>query len=64
MAIRIDNLINLSRILGISTDYILTGKEPEIDNTPQTLAAQISRLPEKEQKLIRILVAFCLYGEP
>ena len=30
-AIRIDNLINLSAILEISTDYILTGKETADD---------------------------------
>lgn len=62
-AIRIDNLINLSRILEISTDYILTGKEKETASTPHTLAGQISQLTERERKMIDMLVAFCLCGE-
>lgn len=57
-AIRIDNLINLSQILDISTDYILTGKETADDIG--TLAARIEQLPVKDRKMIEILVDFCL----
>lgn len=56
-AIRIDNLINLSQILDISTDYILTGKETTDDI--QTLTARIAQLPPKERKMIEMLVEFC-----
>lgn len=57
-AIRIDNLINLSQILNISTDYILTGKETTTDI--QSLTARISQLSEKERKMVELLVDFCL----
>ena len=57
-AIRIDNLINLSQILDISTDYILTGKETTDDI--QALTARIAQLPEKERKMVEMLVEFCL----
>ena len=57
-AIRIDNLINLSQILNISTDYILTGKETTDDI--QALTAHIAQLPEKERKMVAMLVEFCL----
>ena len=57
-AIRIDNLINLSQILDISTDYILTGKETTDDI--QTLTARIAQLSEKERKMVEMLVEFCL----
>ena len=57
-AIRIDNLINLSQILDISTDYILTGKETTDDI--QTLTARISKLSQKERKMVELLVDFCI----
>lgn len=57
-AIRIDNLINLSQILDISTDYILTGKETTDDI--QALTARITQLPDRERKMIELLVGFCL----
>ena len=57
-AIRIDNLINLSQILNISTDYILTGKETTDDI--QLLTERISQLPEKERKMVEMLVDFCI----
>lgn len=57
-AIRIDNLVNLSRILDVSTDYILTGKETISDIG--ALAERIARLPNKEQKMIAMLVEYCL----
>lgn len=56
-AIRIDNLINLCQILDVSTDYILTGKETPTDLN--ILAANISQLSPKGQKLIELLVKYC-----
>lgn len=57
-AVRIDNLINLSQILDISTDYILTGKETTDDI--QSLTARIAQLSGKERKMVEILVDFCI----
>ena len=57
-AIRIDNLIRLSQILHISTDYILTGQPTDRDL--HALAEQIARLPEDKRKMIEVLVAYCL----
>lgn len=57
-AIRIDNLINLSQILNISTDYILTGKETREDI--DILTSRISKLSHKEKKMIDILVDYFL----
>ena len=57
-AIRIDNLIRLSQILGVSTDYILTGQRT--DNDVNALAGQILYLKEDKRKLIEALVAYCL----
>ena len=61
-AIRIDNLINLSRILDVSTDYILTGKETTEDI--QVLTSRIAQLPEKERKMLEMLVDFCMDDAP
>lgn len=61
-AIRIDNLINLSRILDVSTDYILTGKETTEDI--QVLTSRIAQLPEKERKMLEMLVNFCMDDAP
>ena len=57
-AIRIDNLINLSQILDISTDYILTGKETTDDI--EALTSRIAQLPAKDRKMIEMLVEYCL----
>jgi len=56
-AIRIDNLIRLSEILEISTDYILTGKGTTDD--AQSLVQRIERLPAREREMLEMLVAFC-----
>lgn len=61
-AIRIDNLINLSRILDVSTDYILTGKETTEDI--QVLTSRIAQLPEKERKMLEMLVDFYMDDAP
>ena len=57
-AIRIDNLVNLCRILDVSTDYVLTGKSSFTDTSE--LTEQISKLSQKDQKMIALLVEFCL----
>lgn len=57
-AIRIDNLINLSQILEISTDYILTGKATSDDN--EALASRIAQLSLKDRKMVEMLVEYCL----
>lgn len=53
-AIRIDNLVNLSRILHVSTDYLLTGKHSAEDHN--LIALQFSRLSEREQEAIASLI--------
>ena len=57
-AIRIDNLINLSQILGISTDYILTGNETTKDI--EALTSRIAQLSPKDRKMVEILIEYCL----
>ena len=57
-AIRIDNLIKLSEILEVSTDYILTGKETADDI--EALNTRIEQLSERDRKMINLLADFCL----
>ncbi len=57
-AIRIENLIRLSQILDISTDYILTGQKTADDLLG--LATRIEKLPEQSRKMIELLVDHCL----
>lgn len=57
-AIRIDNLINLSQILDVSTDYILTGKATADDN--EALTSRIAQLSPKDRKMIELMVEYCL----
>ena len=61
-AIRIDNLVNLSQILDISTDYILTGKATADDL--QGLTSRLSQLSAKDRKMIELLVDYCLTENP
>lgn len=56
-AIRIDNLVNLSQILDISTDYILTGKRSTED--VGVMNAQFAHLSERDQKMITMLLEYC-----
>ncbi len=60
-AIRIDNLINLSRIMNISTDYILTGKQSTQNQS--NLCEQISALSPKDKQMIELLVNYCNSNE-
>ena len=57
-AIRIDNLINLSQILKISTDYILTGKNAGYNSA--SLSEKISLLSSKSRDIIEQCVDYCL----
>ena len=58
-AVKISNLLKLSEIFGVSTDYILTGKEisPNAD-----LTAKISCLDASDKKLIEELADRLIYG--
>lgn len=60
-AIRIDNLIHLSQIMNISTDYILTGKQSPQDMN--NLSEQISALTPKDKRMIELLVDYCATNE-
>ncbi len=57
-AIRIDNLIKLSQILDISTDYILTGKTTAEDN--EALVFSIAQLSQRDRRIIEMIVESCL----
>ena len=53
-AIKIDNLVRLSKVLNVSADYILTGKQN--DNDRRNLCLKISKLSEKDRKTISVLI--------
>lgn len=55
-AIKIDNLIKISRILGVSTDYILTGTQSAEDANQMT--NKISKLANREATAINILIDY------
>lgn len=57
-AIKIDNLIKISEILGVSTDYILTGKHSH--NDIREIAGKLSLLNESDFKMINIIIDHCL----
>ena len=56
-AIKIENLIKISDILGVSTDYILLGRhnEKDMDATAQAL----SLLSKKDYRMIELLIEYC-----
>ena len=56
-AIRIDNLIRLSEILNVSTDYILTGKHTLDDQL--TLTSKMEQLTDRDRKLVELIVEYC-----
>lgn len=56
-AIRIDNLVNLCKILEVSTDYILTGQETTEEMNALTI--RIAQLSDKDKKMIEMLVEYC-----
>ena len=53
-AIRIDNLVKLSQLLQVSTDYLLTGKHNTDDFDLITL--RFSRLSERERHAVAALI--------
>ena len=55
-AIRIDNLVRISRILKISTDYILTGKQTSTDI--YQLSEQIYKLDSEHRGLVEMIVTY------
>lgn len=60
-AIKIDNLVKLSKILGVSTDYILTGSDFAING--QNSINGFWELSNKDRKMIEYLVSYCLNNE-
>ena len=56
-AIKIENLIKLSNILQVSTDYILTGKCVDTDN--EELIEKLNALTSREYQLISDLIEYC-----
>lgn len=53
-AIKINNLVNLSQILGVSTDYILTGNKNL--NEKSTLLDKLSNLSSDDYLIIETLI--------
>lgn len=56
-AIRIDNLIKISEILDISTDYILTGKKADMEWN--TVLEQLAQLSARDYEMITMLINYC-----
>lgn len=57
-AIKIENLIRISEILKVSTDYILFGEFSNRDISETT--EKISKLSETDYKMIDMLIDYCL----
>lgn len=57
-AIKIENLIKISKILKVSTDYILLGSHNE--NDLDTVAGNLARLSQTDYKMMEILIEYCL----
>ncbi len=57
-AIKIDNLIKISDILSVSTDYILTGKTTPEDSS--LLFNRIMHLSSEDFELVNMVVEYCL----
>ncbi len=57
-SIRIDNLIRLCKILGVSTDYILTGQD-SLQN-PSSFSNRLAMLSDSQRDMIEVLVQHCL----
>ena len=53
-AIKIDNLVKLSKTLDVSTDYILTGKQNA--NDLRLISLKISKLSENDKQTISVLI--------
>lgn len=57
-AIKIENLLKISEILGVSTDYILKGHVT--DDVTHRFTKSISELTERDYKMIELLIDYCL----
>ena len=57
-AIKIDNLVKLSCILNVTTDYILTGSKT--DGDMNALSERISQLAAEDLALIEVIVSYLL----
>ena len=57
-AIRIENLLKISSILQVSTDYILTGHRTNIEE--DALSSKIKQLSEKDYRMILMIVDHCI----
>ncbi|MBQ8817209.1 MAG: helix-turn-helix transcriptional regulator [Clostridia bacterium] len=57
-AIKIENLLKISKILNVSTDYILTGQHIEFDESH--LIEKINKLSKRDYQIIEQLVDCCL----
>ncbi len=57
-AIKIENLLKISSILNVSTDYILTGKLTKEDM--DTTSHRLTKLSESDFKMIDMLIEYCL----
>lgn len=57
-AIKIENLIKISSILNISTDYILTGNYSNRDDN--SISSRLSKLSDRDFEMIDMLIEYCL----
>lgn len=57
-AIKIENLIKLSDILGVSTDYILLGRNTVGD--VMNVADKLSQLSDDNLRLVEHMIDFCI----
>ena len=58
-AVKIDNLVKLSQILNVTTDYILIGKKAPAGIN--TLTERLGRLSEEDYKLVEVMVSYMLH---
>ena len=57
-AVRLTNLIKLSKLLKISCDYLLTGENVRGDF--KDLSSQIALLTDEDYNLIKLIVNYCI----
>jgi len=57
-AIKIENLLKISSILDVSTDYILTGSH--VNKDMDTISDRLTKLSERDLKMIDMLIEYCL----
>ncbi len=57
-SMRIENLLKISVLLNISTDYILRGTKGVADTSD--VARQLEKLSERDFQMVRMIVEYCL----